>query len=109
MNEDKLDLHLLDPFPDPLEFERVTAALTAEILADRALTLSVWQSLYRRVRSAALCAAAAAGVVLVLHNFFPQEAAAPTRYGPEYTLLTWAATEHSPTTAELLDLIGGGP
>ncbi len=110
MNDPKIDLSCLDPFPDPGQFDREADALTAEILAARALDLSLWRGLYLRARTAAIFAAAAACVVLTLQGLAPRREApaeeTPQTGQPE---VQWTPGSEAPTSAEILEWIGGAP
>jgi len=110
MDEPKIDLSCLDPFPEPGQFDRETDALTADILAARALELSLWRGLYLRARTAALFAAAAACVILTLQGLSPRREA-PAGEAPQtgQTWMQWTAQGRAPTSAEILEWIGGSP
>lgn len=113
MDEPRFDLSSLEPFPDPLAFDRETAALTADILAARTLSWSLWRSLYRRARSAAVLAAVAAALVMALQIAVPAPGSrqVETTDRHEADWRSWSAMGHEPSSGEILEmfLIGGGP
>lgn len=110
MDEPKIDLSCLDPFPKPGQFDRETDALTAEIVAVRALNLSLWRDLYLRARIAAIFAAVAACLVLTLPSLAPRRGA-PSEATPTTGTAWphWTAQSRAPTSAEILEWIGGSP
>jgi len=116
MSEDeKVDLSALDPFPDPVRFERTVKAIAARALSVRQRRQTVSGQLSAWARPAL---AVAAGVALV--SWVPslwlrargqgQAAAAPSQTvaGPAPTLMEWAARDALPEdTTELLRTLGG--
>ncbi len=108
-DDDRIDLSCLDPMQDEQELDRLTAVITARILAERRRKDSLWNHLGRRVGWAALAASFVTATIVLLAWLSPEPNWSVETGEPEYQLLSWSVGEHDPTTSEILAVLGDVP
>jgi hypothetical protein len=109
MEQEKVDLSALDPSRDSARWNRLVDSITRRALEARRRRISVPYQLLAWARPAVAMAAAFAVVVLVgasISRLSARSSEVATAK-PAVMLSIWAATGNRPSTASMIEVLGG--